>query len=220
MKIRESVTFSNVVAVLALFLALGGGAYATVELKKLKANSVGTKQLKNNAVKSAKVADNSLTGSDLDESTLGKVPSAASADNAAKLGGQDASAYLSAASSGFDANQCNPSSSTLVDCTSTTLDLPHPGQVLLVAAGGEVGVAGDGSGSCQFRIDGNLSTVPEVIPGGSTLDHYQSFYQNGFSVTSVTDSLNAGSHTFALACSQSTGDVKFFDTTISAMLAG
>lgn len=50
-----------VVAVLALFIALGAGAYAAINLP---ANSVGTKQLKDNAVVSSKVKDRSLLAVD------------------------------------------------------------------------------------------------------------------------------------------------------------
>jgi hypothetical protein len=44
-------------ATIAVFLALGGGAYAALKLPK---NSVGRKQLKRNSVNSAKVKDGSL----------------------------------------------------------------------------------------------------------------------------------------------------------------
>ena len=69
-----------VVACLALLIALGGTSYAAIKLPK---NSVGTKQLKTNAVTSPKVKNNSLTGSDILESSLGQVQSAANAANAA-----------------------------------------------------------------------------------------------------------------------------------------
>jgi hypothetical protein len=79
-----------VISVVALFVALGGTGYAATTLAK---NSVGSKQLKkkavtnsklaSNAVTSSKVKNNSLTGADVLESSLGKVPSAASADAAA-----------------------------------------------------------------------------------------------------------------------------------------
>jgi hypothetical protein len=77
------------IALLALFVALGGTTYAAVGLP---ANSVGTKQLqrgavtrvkiRNNAVNGVKIANNSITGADIAEATLGKVPSAARADAA------------------------------------------------------------------------------------------------------------------------------------------
>ncbi len=60
-QIRRRLTFANVVACLALFVALGGAAYAGTQLPK---NSVGTRQLKKNAVNSAKVKNHSLTATD------------------------------------------------------------------------------------------------------------------------------------------------------------
>jgi hypothetical protein len=52
-RMRRRVTYANVVGTLALFFALGGGAYAAF---KLPGNSVGTKQLKNHAVTPAKLS--------------------------------------------------------------------------------------------------------------------------------------------------------------------
>lgn len=59
--IRDRLTYANVVASLALFIALGGGAYAAA---KLPADSVGTTQLRDNAVISSKVLDGSLLARD------------------------------------------------------------------------------------------------------------------------------------------------------------
>jgi Collagen triple helix repeat (20 copies) len=50
--LRRHLTYANVAATLALFLALGGAAYAATQLPK---NSVGTKQLRNGAVTAAKI---------------------------------------------------------------------------------------------------------------------------------------------------------------------
>jgi hypothetical protein len=79
-----------VVALVALAVALGGTSYAAVKLaprsvgsKELKRSSVTRIHLRNNAVIGAKVADDSLTGRDVAESSLGQVPSAAQAANAA-----------------------------------------------------------------------------------------------------------------------------------------
>jgi hypothetical protein len=76
-------TYANVMATVALFVALGGAGYAALKLPK---NSVGTKQLKrsavtgdklaNGAVTALKVKGRSLTGAQINASTLGTVPSA------------------------------------------------------------------------------------------------------------------------------------------------
>lgn len=95
------------VALLALFVALGGGAYAATALParsvgnaQLRDRSVSNDKLRKHAVTSAKLAlnsvaagrvvNNSLTGADINEKKLGPV------DDADKLGGDPASAYQKA----------------------------------------------------------------------------------------------------------------------------
>jgi hypothetical protein len=51
--LRRHLTYANVAATLALFLALGGAAYAATQLPR---NSVGTAQLKREAVTAGKIA--------------------------------------------------------------------------------------------------------------------------------------------------------------------
>jgi len=63
-----------IVAVIALIAALAGGAVALPGNNKVDKNDI-----KRNAVKGKQVKDNALKGADVDESTLGRVPSAASA---------------------------------------------------------------------------------------------------------------------------------------------
>jgi hypothetical protein len=58
MRFRPKLSYANVMATIAVFIALGGSAYAF----HLGKNSVGTKQLKKNAVTGAKVKNHSLTG--------------------------------------------------------------------------------------------------------------------------------------------------------------
>lgn len=91
---RPRLTYANVVATLALIIAVGGAsAFAATQLAK---NSVGPKQLKKNAVTTAKIKDEgvtaakiakgTITGTQMNLSTLGNVPSsthASSADSAA-----------------------------------------------------------------------------------------------------------------------------------------
>lgn len=52
-RVKGRLSYANVMATLALFLAMGGGAYAAIQLPK---NSVGSKQLKKGAVTPAKLS--------------------------------------------------------------------------------------------------------------------------------------------------------------------
>src|SRR4051794_41954880 len=92
-----------VVALLALFVSLGGvsyGAAVVITGKTIKNNTVGSKDLKNNDIRGTDIRNNSLTGKDVKESTLGKVPNAVHADsadsaaNATQLGGQASSRFM------------------------------------------------------------------------------------------------------------------------------
>lgn len=92
---------SMAVALLALFVALGGSSYAALKVssRQIADNSVRSKDLRNNDVRSRDVRNNGLTGADVNEATLGTVPtattaasagtaaSAATAGNADTLGG-------------------------------------------------------------------------------------------------------------------------------------
>lgn len=90
---------SMAVALLALFIALSGSAYAAIAknavgTRQLKSKAVTTGKIANNAINSAKVADHSLTGADINIAALGTVPSAQSAQSAANadtVGGHGAS---------------------------------------------------------------------------------------------------------------------------------
>jgi hypothetical protein len=114
--LRRHLTYANVAASLALFLALGGGAYAitvprnTIGTNQIKTGGVKNADIARNAVTALKVKNNVLTGSDILESRLGKVPSATAADsataagtattattatNATQLGGKAAGSYIS-----------------------------------------------------------------------------------------------------------------------------
>jgi hypothetical protein len=87
-RIRKVFTFSNVVACLALFMALGGTVYAAGKINgkqiqtssipgnRLKASSVATKQLKSKAVTAGKVKPGSLTAKQINQATLTGVSAA------------------------------------------------------------------------------------------------------------------------------------------------
>src|SRR5438876_6357643 len=88
-RLHLRVNHATVVAYLALFVALGGSGYAAVK--------INGSQLKNRSVGGKKLKKDTLTGTEIKESKLGKVPSASTATNARNLGGKPASAYASSA---------------------------------------------------------------------------------------------------------------------------
>jgi hypothetical protein len=71
LSLRRHLSYANVMATVAVFLALGGTTYAAFTLPR---NSVGTKQLKNGAVTGAKVRRHSLLGIDF---KAGQLPAGA-----------------------------------------------------------------------------------------------------------------------------------------------
>ena len=72
---RDHLSYSNVMATVAVFIALGSGTYAAIHLPK---NSVGAKQLRKNSVTSVKVKNGSLTRADL---KAGTIPAATQGSN-------------------------------------------------------------------------------------------------------------------------------------------
>ena len=83
-KIRERLTYSNVLATLALFLAIGGGSFAFAALKK---NSVKSKQIAAGAVKEPEIASGAVS---TDKLANGAVTAAKLAPGTATQGPQGA----------------------------------------------------------------------------------------------------------------------------------
>ncbi len=85
----------TLLAVVALFVALGGTAAAKVLITgaDVKNHSLTGRDIKNRSLTGANIANNTLTGKQIKESSLGQVPRAANAGNAGKLGGQSPSAF-------------------------------------------------------------------------------------------------------------------------------
>jgi hypothetical protein len=79
-KIKSRLTYANVIATIALFLALGGGAFAAFKLPK---KSVGTKNLKAKAVTEPKLGDKAVSEGKIGDGavTAGKLASGAAYKN-------------------------------------------------------------------------------------------------------------------------------------------
>jgi hypothetical protein len=81
-RLRHQLSFANVLACLALFVALGGGAYAAsqqVNGKYIVKRSIGGNKLKNETITSKQIKKGTLNSSVIDVSTLTTVPSAQTA---------------------------------------------------------------------------------------------------------------------------------------------
>jgi hypothetical protein len=63
-QLRSSLTYANVTATIALFVALGGTSYAVAT------GSIGSRELKNNGVRSKDLRNNDVRGKDVRQGTL------------------------------------------------------------------------------------------------------------------------------------------------------
>jgi hypothetical protein len=84
---RPKLSYANVMATIAVFIALGGSAFAfhlgknSVGPRQLKKNAITTAKVKDEAITAAKVKKGSLTGGQINVSTLGTVPAARTSDS-------------------------------------------------------------------------------------------------------------------------------------------
>src|SRR5512132_217711 len=88
-RLRLHLTYANVTATLALFIALGGSSYAALRVssREIADNSIRSRDVRNHTLTRHDLARNTLDGSVIRESGLRRVPRAALADNADRLGG-------------------------------------------------------------------------------------------------------------------------------------
>lgn len=83
---RHRLTYANVMSTLAVFIALGGSSYA--------AATIHGSTIANRSISSPKIKRNTLTGLEIRERTLQRVPRASIADNARTLEGLDANRLI------------------------------------------------------------------------------------------------------------------------------
>jgi hypothetical protein len=185
-RLLDRLTYANVVATLALFIALGGSAYAVGE--------INSRDVKNRSLKGGDIKLNTLTGKEINERKLGTVPLARQADNAGTadisksagtattagsagtaelanvardaqtLAGQGASAFESSAIVSFGKAPVNPASSS---DEQTVLSWPELGVAVTTTdqgpCGGDLGVS-----FRNTRSSGAPLEVFQVGPGDST----------------------------------------------------
>ena len=92
-QLRQRLTYANVMATVAVFIALGGSSYAALQIDSgdIANNSVRGVDVRNRTLSDRDVKRNGLTGRSIRESRLGRVPQAREAD---RLGGMTAADLL------------------------------------------------------------------------------------------------------------------------------
>jgi len=172
-----------VVALLALFVALGGSSYAAVKIRAgdIRTGAVGTRAIANNSIRSADVRngvvtgsdvkDDSLTNADVDNTTLRAksaetASSAASADRAANATNADALDSLD--STAFARLSCGSSPGALKGVVTVAASATFPATLTDVAgyncSGQTIQAARVGPGRYEVHFNGAPGTQAVASP--------------------------------------------------------
>jgi len=179
-----------VVAIVALFIALGGASYAAI---KIPNNSVGTKQLKKNAVTSKKVKNGSLLKADFGKNQLpaGATGAQGAAGNPGMTGpagatgltgpqgttgntgpvGTSATAVMAGRSILGNTNQfVSPSGDSSANGSASSVDMISPASLTVARnLSAQVGVAPGGSGRFfTLYVNGMPTTLNRIIAAFDT----------------------------------------------------
>jgi hypothetical protein len=179
-----------VVALIALFVALGGSGYAATKFnpKVIKNNTVPGKKLKNNSLPGQKLRNNSVTGRKINEATMLTVPSAT---NAERFGGQLPGAFLEAGATAANSQKLTglePTSFVRRECdqsngqnkgvltltaspTFSATFIPVPGYN---CSGQTIEARRLGMGRYEVRFNGSPSTQAVVTPSTTMIDTFES----------------------------------------------
>ena len=205
--LRKRLTYANVIATLALFLALGGTSYAVTALPK---NSVGTQQLKKNAVTGVKVKDGSLSSADFVAGTLlkGDTGATGAAGATGATGPQGETGVAGPAGAQYSSvdgdSQTNPILSNAVSVASGTIYLDQVGKFAMFARFDTTltaNMCAGGDPVLFLSTDGTVlaKSARTFLDSGSTWDNFVLFGKMNVAQA-------AGNHTARImaGCSNST----------------
>jgi hypothetical protein len=199
-RIRQRLTYANVLSTLALFAALGGSSYAALRIDSgdIANNSVRAIDVRNRTLTERDIKRNTLGGRSIKESRLGRVPRARDAD---RVGGKTAAELVIACPDGTFpiADVCVETTSrapvaygaAVVQCATTGVPV-GPGRRL--PTHGELRAA---LTAVQLAAGGELTS--EVYPSGTTPGSVDVLYVTD-QVGSVAITPNTGAGGKAFRC--------------------
>ena len=171
-RLHEHISYANVMATLAVFIALGGSAYAVAQLPRnsvgaaqIKRNAVGTSELRNRTVRLGDIsvsARRSLRGADGAPGPAG--PPGVTYHAAVNAGGTavrgNATGFTHQGGSGLytlafgrDVSTCQATATLAAVQNGPTLEQPTPGRVTVAASGANLVVS-------TFDVDGSVKDQP------------------------------------------------------------
>ena len=205
-RIAARLTYANVVATIALVIAVGGGAaYAanTVFSTDIVDGEVKTADIATNAVRSTKIAPKQIQSGDV----------------------RELDAFFEAAA---NTGICTADSGAPVNCVETTVDTERPGRLLvnMTSSWHTFSLAvparpGDDPtlvrGRCGLTVDGaqigDQQAAGERSNGVST---HPSGAPGSMAITALSGPLAAGRHSVAMFCAEEDGDLDWQNINLTA----
>jgi hypothetical protein len=183
-KVRPHLTFANVIACIALFIALGGTSVAAVSLSK---NTVGSKQLKAGAVHNSDLSKNAVTSTKIANGSLqttdfkgGQLPAGARGpQGAVGTTGSQGSSAASFQTGRFDFGVtagvfAAPTGVTASSSTESDLDTLSPAQPSVardLAINETTALTGDNTRTYTLRVNGTDTALTCSITSANTICH-------------------------------------------------
>lgn len=172
-RVHEHISYANVMATLAVFIALGGSAYAVAQLPR---NSVGAAQIKRNAVGTSELRNRAVRLSDISASARRSLlrgakgapgpagPPGVAYHAAVNSGGTavrgNATGFTHQGGSGLytlafarDVSTCQATATLAAVQNGPTLEQPTPGRVTVATSGANLAVS-------TFDVDGSVKDQP------------------------------------------------------------
>jgi hypothetical protein len=188
---RPRLTYANVTATLALFIALGGSSYAALQLPKA---SVGPKQLKKNAVSSPKVKPGSLLLSDFRRSQRTKLRGPSGPEGAPGPAGAQGAVGPPGPTQGSASTEfagAMPSPNPESDHATHVVTIPTSGRLYVFGRGTLDATCSAGGPRAGLYVDG----VPVPASG---MNYPEGMPSTNVAVSGVSEPVGPGQHVLTL----------------------